>query len=90
MSENKYDSRDIVRREAVVIADGVVSQLKVAAYRIRDPETQEWSSLQFHMTYDNTVMCVMGEEAAKFFCGFVQRTIEAKPPDAVLKEEKTP
>lgn len=45
--------------------------LKLGAYRVCDPETGEWSSLQYHMTYDNTVMAVMSEEAAKLFTNFV-------------------
>lgn len=50
--------------------------LKIAAYRVRDPETQELSALQFHMTYDNTVMAVMSSEAAKLFVKFVNDTFE--------------
>lgn len=67
MSDNKYDKDDRVRREKVLTA----GPLKLAAYRVRDPETNEWSALQYHMTYDNTVMAVMGEEAAKLFARFV-------------------
>jgi len=36
MTENRYDKRDIVRREAVTIASGPAGQLKMAAYRVRD------------------------------------------------------
>lgn len=74
MSENRYDKRDIVRREAVLIADGIGS-MKMAAYRVRDPETGEFSPLQFHFTYDNTVMAVMGESAAKLFAKFINDTL---------------
>ena len=59
----------MVRREAVIRA-GV---MKVAAYRVRDPETGEFSPLQFHMTYDNTIIAMMGEEAAKLFATFVSQ-----------------
>ena len=65
--ENKYDKDDIIRREKVLIA----GPIKLAAYRVRDSETGEFSKLQYHMTYDNTVMAVMGEEAAKLFVRFV-------------------
>lgn len=75
---NTYDKFDTVRREAVMIADGPFSQLKLAAYRVRDPETGEWSPLQFHMIYDNTVMAVMGEEGAKLFARFVTQTLEGQ------------
>lgn len=78
MSENRYDKRDIVRREAVMIADGA-GQLKIAAYRVRDPDTNEWSKLQFHFTHDNTVLAVMGEEAAKLFARFVNDTMNGGP-----------
>lgn len=67
---NRYDRNDIVDRVAAIIA----GPLKIAAYKVRDPETQEWGALQFHMTMDNTVMCVMGESAAKLFARFVSDT----------------
>lgn len=69
--KNTYDRRDIIKREAVIIAEG----LKVAAYRVRDPETQEWSTLQFHMTYNNNVMAVMSQESATLFARFVNSTL---------------
>lgn len=75
MTQNTYDKNDIVRREAMLQADG----LKIAAYRVRDTDTGEFSSLQFHMTYNNTVMAVMGEEAAKLFAQFVGDTMNEKP-----------
>jgi hypothetical protein len=71
MSNNDYDGHDIIRREAVMMA----GPLKLAAYRVRDVETNKFSPLQFHMTYDNTVMAVMSQEAAKLFSGFVQTTL---------------
>jgi hypothetical protein len=64
---NSYDKRDIVKREAVLAAGG----LKLAAYRVRHPETGEWSDLQYHMTYGDTIMALMGEESAKLFARFV-------------------
>lgn len=73
MSENKYDKNDRVKRVKMLRA----AAFKLAAYRIRDPETDEWSSLQYHMTYDNTVMAVMGEEAAKLFAKFVVEDAKA-------------
>ncbi len=51
--------------------------LKLAAYRVCDPETGDWSSLQYHMTYDNTVMAVMSEESAKLFANFVTELRES-------------
>lgn len=70
---NAYDRTDMVRREAVLAA----GPLKVAAYRVRDPEGGAFSGLQFHMTYDNTVMAVMGAAAAKLFARFVTDTLAA-------------
>ena len=66
--KNNYDKNDMISRESVIVAGA----FKIAAYRLRDPETMEWGALQFHMTYDNTVMAVMGEEAAKLFASFVE------------------
>jgi len=80
MAENTYDKRDMVKREALVIADGQFAELKIAAYRVRDPETNEWSKLQFHMTYNNTVMAFMGEESAKSFARFVTQALDAAMP----------
>lgn len=65
--KNTYDKSDIIRREKALIAGA----LKIASYRVRDPETGEFSKLHYHMTYDNTVVAVMGEEAARLFCHFV-------------------
>lgn len=72
---NTYDKKDMVRREAVIIA----GPMKIAAYRVCDPETLEWSSLQFHMTYDNHVMAVMGSSSAELFAKFVTDTLAAEP-----------
>lgn len=81
MSEtNRYDTRDIIRRVRVMHADGPPGTLKMAAYRVRDVETGEFSPLQFHCTFNNTVMAVMGEESAKLFCRFVTDTL-AGPED---------
>lgn len=83
--ENWYDRKDMVKMEAC-LGSGMV---KIAAYQVRDPEDGEWSPLQYHMTYGNTVMCVMGAEAAKLFARFVsmngdysESEIEAKRYDA--------
>lgn len=81
MTENTYDKRDIVRLVRVLHADGPLHQLKVAAYRVRDPETKEFSKLQFHITMDNTVMAMMGEGMAAFFADFVKETIAAEKPN---------
>jgi len=78
MSENSYDKKDIVRRLGVINA----GPLKLAAYRVRDPETGEFSNVQFHMTYDNMVMAVMSEESAKLFCTFVDMTLNPKEEPA--------
>lgn len=67
--ENNHDIFDMVKRESVLVA----GSLKIAAYRVRDPETLEWSKLQFHMTYDNLVLAVMPEEAARLFASFVTK-----------------
>ncbi len=68
---NGYDSQDRIDRVAALVA----GPMKLAAYKVRDPETNEWGPIQFHMTYDNTVMAVMGTEAAKLFATFVGQTL---------------
>ena len=68
MKKNQYDEADRVRQEALLAAGGI----KLAAYRVRDPETDEWGRLQFHMTYNDTVLAVMSEEAARLFARFVR------------------
>ncbi|RWO08250.1 hypothetical protein [Mesorhizobium sp.] len=65
---NTYDRTDMVRREKAVIA----GPLKIAAYRVRDPDTGEFSDLQYHMTFNNTVLAMMSEATAELFVGFVQ------------------
>jgi hypothetical protein len=68
---NNYDNYDRVDRVGAIIA----GPLKLGAYRVRDPQTDEWSALQFHMTCDNTVMAVMSEASAKLFAKFVSDTL---------------
>lgn len=71
---NTYDKFDRVQQQSVIRAGA----MKLGAYRVRDPETDEWSALQFHMTYDNTVMAMMSESAAKLFAKFVTETLMPK------------
>ncbi len=75
MSENQYDWKDRVERGAVIIA----GPLKMATYRVRDPETDEWSPQQFHATYDNHVLAVMSGQTAKLFARFIN--------DSLVEEE---
>jgi hypothetical protein len=64
---NTYDKNDRIERGNCIIA----GPLKIAMYRVRDPQTDEWSKWQFHMTFDNMVTAVMSEEGAKLFARFV-------------------
>lgn len=73
---NTYDKQDRVQRVSVLRA----GPLKFGAYRVRDPETDEWSKLQFHLTYDNTVMAALGEDSAIFFSRMVHDTLEKQYP----------
>lgn len=68
---NRWDNEDVVKQISVMMAAG----LRVAAYRVRNLETKEWGPLQFHMTYNNLVMAIMTEEAAKLFVNFVNDTV---------------
>lgn len=72
--KNRYDTTDFVRLHNMMRA----GPLKLAAYTVRDPETLKWSNLQFHMTWDNHVMAVMSENAAKLFADFVQNQLAVK------------
>lgn len=49
--------------------------VRMAAYRVRDPVTDKLSDIQFHMTYANMVVAVMGEDSAKLFARFVTETL---------------
>ena len=69
---NGYDFADRVQKTHELRANG----LKIAAYRVRDEETGLYGKLQFHMTWDNTVLAMMSEEAAKLFARFVRDTPE--------------
>lgn len=71
MPKNSYDITDRVKLVSVIHVEG----LKMAAYRVRDPETHEWSKVQFHLTYNNTIMAAMSEESAKLFARFVTDTL---------------
>lgn len=68
---NSYDKNDIVHQNSVIHAGG----LKMASYQVRDTETGELSKVQFHATFNNTVLAVMSEETAKLFCTFVHMTL---------------
>lgn len=75
--KNDYDSRDRVRQLHMLRA----GPLKFAAYQVRDPATNEWSNIQFHMTYDNTVMAVMEENSAKLFADMVGKVLAVQKPE---------
>ena len=64
---NRYDRTDMVRQLAVMRA----GPLKIAAYQVRDPETQEFSKVQFHMIFGEVVMGMLDESSAKLFAGFI-------------------
>lgn len=68
---NRYDRKDMIQRLSVLYA----GSLKFAAYRVRDPETDVWGPVQFHLMYDNHVLAVMGQESAKLFCTMYEKTM---------------
>ena len=68
---NYWDSEDVVRQISLLKAAG----LQIAAYRIRNLETNEFGPIQFHMTYNNLVMGIMSEDSAKAFSSFVNDTL---------------
>jgi hypothetical protein len=56
-----------VIRGATIIA----GPLRLAQYKAFDYTVEEWSSWQYHMTYNNHVMAIMGESSAKLFAKFI-------------------
>ncbi len=60
-----------VRMEREIKAE----DMKLGAYRVRDPSTGEFGPLQFHMTHGNYVVAVASENAAKLFANFVFDTL---------------
>lgn len=80
--KNTYDTRDRVARDAAIIA----GPLKLAAYRVRDPETDEWSKTQFHMTYDNTVLAMLSEDSMKLLLGFAMRHYPKLIPGVLVED----
>lgn len=69
---NRYDRRDMVRMESQMKA----GPFQMGAYRVRDPETLEWSTIQFHMTFNNYVIGVMSIGEAKLFSRFVDEQVK--------------
>lgn len=63
------DRTKMVQQESLLLAAG----LRLASYRVRDPDTMEWGKLQFHMTWDNYVMAVLGEESARLLRTFLNQ-----------------
>jgi hypothetical protein len=80
---NSYDKRDLVDREGAIIA----GPLKMACYRVRDPYSGEFGGRQFHATFDNTILALMGEEAAKLFARFVCGHLDIQFGEAVPPKE---
>lgn len=72
--QNRYDKKDMVSRQAIIKA----GPLQIAAYKVRDPETMEWSGLQFHMTFHGMILAVMEENTAKLFAKFVEDCTNGK------------
>lgn len=68
--KNHYDKTDMVRRESCLMA----GPLKIAAYRVRDPDSNEFSERQYHMTWGNTIIAMMGTQAALLFARFVRES----------------
>lgn len=69
---NRYDRKDMVER----IMDMMAGSLKFGAYRVRDPETDAWGPIQFHLLYDNHVMAILSEQSAKLFVTMYQQVMD--------------
>lgn len=78
---NRYDRKDMVDRVMVMMA----GPLKFAAYKVRDPETDEWGPMQFHLMYDNHVMAVLSEQSAKLFVTMYQQVMEKQSVPVVAE-----
>ena len=47
------------------LAEINVADMKFAAYRVKDPITDEWSAVQYHAVQNNTVLAVISDSALK-------------------------
>lgn len=68
---NQWDNDDLVRCIGIMTAGG----LRMAGYRVRDPESKLFGPVQFHATYNNMVLAVMGEDTARAFSDFIRNTL---------------
>lgn len=64
--EQDYDPTDDVQRSTYAVAGG----LKFATYRVRNPvagagDPDEWSGPQHHLTYGDTIMAMLDEDATR-------------------------
>lgn len=78
---NRYDRKDMVDRVMVMMA----GPLKFAAYKVRDPETDEWGPTQFHLVYDNHVMAVLSEQSARLFVTMYQQVMEKQSTPQIVE-----
>ncbi|WP_112661811.1 hypothetical protein [Microvirga flavescens] len=77
MLTDLYDSADQVRVQRMISAGAIT----IAAYQVRDPATDRFGSLQFHMSCEEAAISSMSENAAQLFVQFVQETLSEKPGD---------
>ncbi len=84
MSENfkkpSVSQNDIVRMHGFLRA----GPIQITAYRVTEPNSGGLSTMQFQMVYDNTVLAVMSQEAARLFSGFVDKTFHEMRDGAPL------
>ncbi|MGO4706725.1 hypothetical protein AB4072_13235 [Microvirga sp. 2MCAF38] len=77
MVTDLYDSADQVRVQRMISAGSI----RIAAYQVRDPKTDCFGSLQFHMSCEEAAISSMSENAAQLFVQFVQETLSGKTDD---------
>ena len=53
---------------------------QMGAYKVFNPISEDWSELQFHMTYDNYVCAVLSSSEAMLFSNFILKTCELQSP----------
>lgn len=74
MLDHEAVLKRIVAEQVRVEREMIAGPVRLACYRVLDPVKGEWSSRQFHMTYDNYVVAVMQEASAKLFASFINST----------------
>jgi hypothetical protein len=72
----------IVENDSMTISESIKLVTATIVGPIRMEAVEVGGKVTFSMVYDNDLMAHMGEDAAKFFCDFVRRTLALKNEEA--------